>query len=75
MRQRDGNVLQYAFDIDFFAYLKVAEDDVEKAQLVNLLGENLLPLLPVSFMKAASKWQLSERRSWAYPPAQGFPRL
>jgi len=55
VRQRVGNVPQYAFGIDFFAYLKIGEDDVKEAQLVNLLGKNLLPLLPASFIKAASK--------------------
>ena len=72
--QRVSNILQNSFGIDFFAYLKIGEDDVEEAQLVNLL-ENLLPVLPASFMKSGVQAQLIERRSLAYPPAQGFPQL
>jgi hypothetical protein len=50
-----SNVPQDPFGIDFFAYLKIGEDDVEEAQLVNLLGKNLPPLLAACFMKAASQ--------------------
>ena len=53
-RQRVSNILQNSFGIDFFAYLKIGEDDVEEAQLVNLLGKNLLPVLPALFGRRPS---------------------